>query len=181
MIIPAIPTTYSGVRFRSRLEARWAAFFDLCEWPWEYEPLDLDGYIPDFVLRFKRPILVEVKPLLWSDEEHERWGYYHARTKTEASGWRGEALILGSAFPMTMGFGSGVIGRLAERDPEIWWWEDALAFTCKFCRRPSIAHDGGSYRCRVSDCYDGREHVDNEFDFVDAFRRAGSMCQWRAA
>ena len=30
--IKAIPTTYAGVRFRSRLEARWAAFFDLCGW-----------------------------------------------------------------------------------------------------------------------------------------------------
>ena len=30
--IAAIPTTYSGVVFRSRLEARWAAFFDLCGW-----------------------------------------------------------------------------------------------------------------------------------------------------
>jgi hypothetical protein len=27
--IPAIPTVYRGQQFRSRLEARWAAFFDL--------------------------------------------------------------------------------------------------------------------------------------------------------
>lgn len=59
----AIPTTYAGVRFRSRLEARWAAFFDLVGWEWEYEPLDLNGYIPDFVLAFAKPLLVEVKPL----------------------------------------------------------------------------------------------------------------------
>ena len=32
------PTLYNGRRYRSRLEARWAAFFDLVRWPFEYEP-----------------------------------------------------------------------------------------------------------------------------------------------
>jgi hypothetical protein len=60
--IKAIPTTYAGVNFRSRLEARWAAFFDLCGWKWEYEPFDLEGWAPDFLL--KSPccdVLAEVK------------------------------------------------------------------------------------------------------------------------
>jgi len=61
--IPAIPTQYKGVQFRSRLEAKWAAFFDLLGWKWEYEPIDLSGYIPDFMLlTTTSPIFVEVKP-----------------------------------------------------------------------------------------------------------------------
>src|SRR5437764_2554576 len=56
----SIPTLYNGVQFRSRLEARWAAFFDLCKWEWEYEPIDLNGWIPDF--RLVSNVLVEVKP-----------------------------------------------------------------------------------------------------------------------
>jgi hypothetical protein len=48
--IANIPTTYNGVQFRSRLEAKWAAFFDLLGWRWHYEPLDLDGWIPDFLI-----------------------------------------------------------------------------------------------------------------------------------
>lgn len=47
----SIPTTYRGIRFRSRLEAKYACLFDLLGWSWEYEPLDLNGWIPDFVLR----------------------------------------------------------------------------------------------------------------------------------
>lgn len=53
--IKAIETEYKGYRFRSRLEARWAVFFDACGVKWEYEPegFDLgDGlyYLPDFLL-----------------------------------------------------------------------------------------------------------------------------------
>ena len=67
----AIPTHYNGVNFRSRLEAKWAAFFDICRWPWEYEPLDLGGRIPDFVLggsAWPRPVMVECKPCSSGDE-----------------------------------------------------------------------------------------------------------------
>lgn len=59
--IKAIPTLYAGVQFRSRLEARWAAFFDLCGLQWEYEPEDFHGYIPDFKLFDS--LYVEVKPI----------------------------------------------------------------------------------------------------------------------
>lgn len=65
--IKAIPTTYRGVRFRSRLEARWAAMFDKLGWHWRYEPLDLDGWIPDFIVNDVLP--VEVKPYLWANSD----------------------------------------------------------------------------------------------------------------
>lgn len=62
--IKAIPTTYNNVQFRSRLEARWAAFFDLAGIEWDYEPFDLDGWAPDFLLRTAvGHVLVEVKPV----------------------------------------------------------------------------------------------------------------------
>ena len=65
------PTIYSGVAFRSRLEARWAAFFDLAKLKWQYEPYDLNGWTPDFLLTItcshsecfgKHDLLIEVKP-----------------------------------------------------------------------------------------------------------------------
>lgn len=53
--IKAIETHYGGYRFRSRLEARWAVFFDALKLPWEYEKegycLGNCGlYLPDFWL-----------------------------------------------------------------------------------------------------------------------------------
>jgi len=61
----AIPTVYKGIRFRSRLEAKWARVFDILGENWEYEPIELNGWIPDFVLAGgEKPILVECKPII---------------------------------------------------------------------------------------------------------------------
>src|ERR1700744_44402 len=69
--IKAIPTKYNGRQYRSRLEARWAAFFDVLGWAHEYEPFDLGSWSPDFLLRGPtgESCIVEVKPLLSFDEE----------------------------------------------------------------------------------------------------------------
>lgn len=55
--IKAIETKYKGYRFRSRLEARWAIFFDGINIKWEYEKEgydlgDLGYYLPDFWLPY---------------------------------------------------------------------------------------------------------------------------------
>lgn len=54
MNITPIETIYNGYRFRSRLEARWAVFFDSLNLPYRYEPEGFtDGkvmYLPDFYL-----------------------------------------------------------------------------------------------------------------------------------
>ena len=54
-MLRAIETEYNGYRFRSRLEARWAVFFDACGVKWEYEPEGFvlpngQYYLPDFLL-----------------------------------------------------------------------------------------------------------------------------------
>lgn len=50
----AIETVYKGYRMRSRLEARWAIFFDKLgiTWTYEQEGFEMDGerYLPDFWL-----------------------------------------------------------------------------------------------------------------------------------
>lgn len=65
--IAAIPTIYRGVKYRSRLEAKWAAFFDALKWRHEYEPYEMGLWSPDFLL-WPSPessicVLVEVKPI----------------------------------------------------------------------------------------------------------------------
>lgn len=77
--IQAIETLYAGCRFRSRLEARWAVFFDQREWPWEYEPqgfqLPSGNYLPDFRVTIAKAstttVFFEVKPPSVPDDP--RW------------------------------------------------------------------------------------------------------------
>lgn len=54
--IKPIETLYNGYRFRSRLEARWAVFFDALGVKYEYEPQGFDlgnglYYLPDFKVK----------------------------------------------------------------------------------------------------------------------------------
>ena len=78
-MIKAIETRYKGYRFRSRLEARWAVFFDAMNIEWLYEPEgfvldeDLGPYLPDFKVRYPgsdRWQWIEIKPDAPSIEEY---------------------------------------------------------------------------------------------------------------
>src|SRR6478752_8276107 len=58
-MIKPIQTTYRGYRFRSRLEARWAVFFDALGLRWEYEPEGFvlpsgKHYLPDFRVKLRK-------------------------------------------------------------------------------------------------------------------------------
>lgn len=67
--LKAIETSYGGYRFRSRLEARWAVFFDILGFNWEYEVEgfelpDNQWYLPDFRVMAPSGLVTwyEVKP-----------------------------------------------------------------------------------------------------------------------
>jgi hypothetical protein len=71
--IPPIPTLHAGVLFRSRLEARYAIFFDELDIKWEYETERFSSgrkYLPDFVVFARLGIIwAEVKPSWRADPE----------------------------------------------------------------------------------------------------------------
>jgi hypothetical protein len=67
--IRPIETHFKGYRFRSRLEARWAVFFEALGMQWAYEPEGFvlpDGthYLPDFRITSPQGVLYwyEIKP-----------------------------------------------------------------------------------------------------------------------
>ena len=71
-----IETRYKGHRFRSRLEARWAVFFDALGLEWAYEPEGYqlhngELYLPDFFLP-DPGIFVEIKGTEPTASEIER-------------------------------------------------------------------------------------------------------------
>jgi hypothetical protein len=190
--VKAYPTKYDRVRFRSRLEARWAAFFDLVGWQWEYEPIDLAGYIPDFIIHGKRqckrlPILVEVKPI---EGDHDPL-LERTQAKIEQCGWKSEALILSYFFPEDE-YNCRYLGWLGEFWPAEVMGEDQLSidsFAWGYASFQSVrddhkarfgfCHNEMSYTDRISGFYDG-----SCGSFIaeagDLWREAGNRVQWNA-
>lgn len=176
--IKAIPTEYNGHRFRSRLEAKWACFFDNCGWPWEYEALDLEGYIPDFILTLPHAhVLVEVKPVMDQSEFAQHW------SKIKQSGWDKEAMIVGARIfkDGDQWADVGVIGSLVERDAQgAWNPAPAIMETCEKCKLISFFHDTDTWRCRVGGCYDGDHYLDpwSHNETRKLFADCGGVVQW---
>lgn len=164
--VHAIPTVYKGIEFRSRLEAKWAAMFDQLGWPWEYEPVDLMGYIPDFILKWDHGhTICEVKPSTTIDELHE------AIPKIERSGWDGEAMIVGGCLHHDA-YRSPCIGIITARSDvaeqaeasgddayDGWWWGPAQIHHCASCWNYSIHHLHAGWQCRLCGAHDGDRYL----------------------
>lgn len=167
--VSAIATKYAGCTFRSRTEARWAALFDTLSWDWDYEPFDLKGYIPDFVLAFPHaPVLVEVKAAAcMADLEPHR-------EKIERSGWEGEYLIVGSyPFRSASWTDAATLGRMEGGE--------AVFQRCVKCGDFSFFDSNGGWGCRVCGAYDGDRLIDPQsFDYAsELFRMASGRVQWK--
>jgi hypothetical protein len=185
-----IATTHNGVRYRSRLEARWAEFFRLLGWRAFYEPFDLDGYIPDFILHgHKQQILVEVKPVSGMDDPLVK----EAAAKIERSGWEHDALIVSYFLPKFIHdeitqIGLLCIGWIREADDKV------------FVQAPFQTARPSTHRPKVGFCGDknsvdritnyqppiGYGHDSNPLGKVDwkyietLWANAGNAVQWRA-
>jgi hypothetical protein len=68
-----IPTMHAGYQMRSYLEARWSSFCTALGWSWVYEPFELEGWIPDLLIRnpTRKPVLIDVKPCTSSRPDRE--------------------------------------------------------------------------------------------------------------
>lgn len=204
--IHSIPTMYRGVQFRSRLEARWAAFFDQLQWKWEYEPCDFKGWIPDFLLHGAMRVFVEVKPV----EEFPR----NIADEIDRSGCEDECLIVGRCplFNEDQYYSHAVLGWLRE-SYELWPENhDASMVSCDaegvlHCEGSTIewvweracfgqwsddnpnglvgfCHGEGAFIDRITGGYDGGCYGEGIPDLLDArvsaaWIAAGNAVQWK--
>ena len=205
--LEAIQTTYAGVKFRSRLEARWAAFFDLAGWPWEYEPFDLHQWIPDFRLTGAHRVLCEVKPIDFAPLTEAECGKAAmtgaANVQRVVDEWDGalevdeeNRLMRRRDFPydheiLVLGLAPVMLSDKPH------WYEPALGV---FLREqwetggPDIALFGsgyetvldfraqcGSFAYRIGGQHDGDHHLKGASDGVidKLWKEAGNRVQWR--
>lgn len=179
LVIHGIPTEYGGISFRSRVEAKWAAFFDELGWTWEYEPIDLEGYIPDFILMFKEPMLVEVK----ADMSLELLNRH--TQKIDKTSWENNALIVGGAiyeddrYPV-LGLARQDYGPESGSEGHDYDWSAAKMFKCAQCGNFSFFHLDGWWRCPVCLHYEGDGHLVpvNWSEIQAMWRRSGEKTKW---
>lgn len=91
-----IETEYKGYRFRSRLEAKWAIFFDEMGWKWIYEhegyELPSGKYLPDFFFPDIN-CFAEVKPMPFTKKEMKKCFELSERLTEETTNC-GEGVLL---------------------------------------------------------------------------------------
>lgn len=164
--IAAHPTMYNGVQFRSRLEAKWAAFFDEMHWEWEYEPLDLGKWSPDFLIKGEHSALVEVKPIDKPD--------FDVMEKIHSAIFRTSHYTA-----LLVGFGPWMNEEKERTCEYIGWsccsltsnvWKEAEFLLGKFCSLNSIWHPND---------HDLSDFGGPRLWARDAWRRACNKVQWQ--
>lgn len=185
--IEAKPTVYKGIKFRSRLEARWAAMFDQLGWTWEYEP-EIDGaYIPDFLLHGTgdRRVYVEVKPLEIFLADPSR-----VSRKAEAALRGSGLLVVGNQFIDSICLGCASIGYFSdfiETDSfrAVDDWDQANLFrpgARGYGLEYDFGGDYGSWHGRLTGAYDGNALYEGSLlskaDLLHLWSKAGNAIQW---
>lgn len=152
-----ILTKYKGYRFRSRLEARWAVFFDSINVRWDYEPegfILADGthYLPDFLLKLPSgPLWVEIKPVSGDQTKYEKFKRIMAR------GHRCTILHeIPDPYSLSNGYLWGELGEVGAEivdgyDPETGGQSgdiDYMFCVCRFCGTADFQYYGRSERIK---------------------------------
>lgn len=161
--IKAIETVYNGYRFRSRLEARWAVFFDTLGIKYEYEPEGYelsDGtlYLPDFWLPECKEWF-EVKGVMSESDRHKIY-----------------QLAMDTNYPVVIGYTNAQFEICSKP------WDDpsekpvfsdigSWLAKCETCGKYWFLDDSGYYGCRCCDEYDGDHHLG---EILDGFEQQRS-------
>jgi len=148
MAITAIETHYKGYRFRSRIEARWAVFFDAIGVRWQYEKEGYDlgngiKYLPDFWLPDFQ-YWIEIKGDDPSAKDCEKLGLLVLATGCTGFLFYGDIPTLDDLEP---GCDSALMYcKLDESEDGLWEDIHYCWCVCPFCKKLGIEFDGRGAR-----------------------------------
>lgn len=184
----AIPTRYKGYHFRSRLEARWAVWFDAMEIAFRYEPEgfglgDAGNYLPDFWLP-DLSLWAEIKPLRKDTREEQN----KCRALVIATG-KPVAMLFDEFCPLSCDppdfevLGSnrlwvpeGHPNYYANEKDGVHWIDGCCEWAeCPVCGRVGFAHCGQHPAC--SCVCDSGKTVQRFFKFGEGGGRLETYCQ----
>jgi hypothetical protein len=167
-----LETRYKGYLFRSRLEARWAVFYDALDvrWYYEFEGFDLgDGivYLPDFFLPDLN-VWIEIKGMKPTPFEAGKAGWL-ARTTGQ------RVYIFFGDIPYPAGFFLECIPGSAWVFYEKGGWSDSQCWCeCLVCGKVGIEFMGAGERICGEKCGGRRWHTAATPRLQAAYERARS-------
>ena len=136
-MIKPIETRYKGYRFRSRLEARWAVFFDAAHIKWIYESQGFviggKPYLPDFHL-----------PEFGYFEVKGRYEYDDQLMQRFADEIRAPLFIAFEQIPdpeSWKGYLKSFIPRSFPEDSTMYWGFDDMFLRCDGCDKTTIQNE----------------------------------------
>ena len=185
----AIPITYNGINFRSKLEARWYIFMKNLGWNVEYEPHieGLNNWLPDFlIIGNDTKVLVEVKPF---NSSRDFLGDYAADTikKINNSNWLkldfDAVIMVGSTLNLGKGmcnhtFIGGDIIRPDDLNSD-GYYSEAFVYT-DHSGKIGICDNSIWYQDIINNDHDGGYclHDENREKLEICWNKAGSKLQW---
>jgi len=163
--IQPIETRYNGYRFRSRLEARWAVFFDTLGIAYEYEPNGYDTrhgwYLPDFYLpAVRNGLWVEIKADAPSKGEEDKLHDLCRATQKAATFRCGDPYLHhhGNDFAdgVKLSSGRNLFDTTWLIEPyngsEVGWDISYMFCVCPQCGKPGMEFDGRGARVCGNAC-----------------------------
>ena len=161
-MIKAIETRYQGCRFRSRLEARWAVFFDAAgiKWIYEQEGFVINGkpYLPDFYL-----------PEL---------GYFEVKGRYEFDDQLMQQFANEIGEPLFMAFeeipipkcGKGYLKTFLPKSPSaggmMCWGYNDMFLVCDECRKITVQNE--VYDTMKGNCCEGAREMSIDLALISA-------------
>lgn len=167
MLVKAIDTIYKGYKFRSRLEARWAVFFDTLrvEYWYEKEGFELETesgrklyYLPDFFIPHLKA-WIEIKGDEPNDDENLKAELLARASNQDVFIFYGDIPYPESSFDFYDGAHKFFAGKDGGWDCNYMWCE------CPFCGLLGIEFDGRSDRLDCKKCYICQQLEDDKASF----------------
>lgn len=181
--IKAIETQYKGYRFRSRLEARWAVFFDVLGVKWEYEKEGYDlgdagWYLPDFWLP-QIGCYWEIKPEVGYTNNDDQ-------NRLRAFALSGKHLVVAFGLPGSYKAKPFPCAYIPEDDEYVMWTtfggigEGQLSH-CPRCNKVDFTYGGWAGYIKDCHCYDGLPGKAYKFDGTSTPKMLDAITAVRSA
>lgn len=127
---------YNGLEFKTNLEARWAAFFDLAGWKWWVNPVSIADWKADFKVSFpcshsecsgSHTLFISILPISEINIKHPSLNHYYSVESSDGECLADSGALFGdnpnaTLWEMAHGAGGGIetVSYWVKNSEELW-------------------------------------------------------------